>query len=56
MSTTVRGASPFLEKLVKEGVYSDMDEAVKEFKLVRERTFGNTPKNTSKNRRGTRNG
>ena len=29
---SVSDALPFLKKLVKDGVYSDMDEAVKEFK------------------------
>ena len=34
---SVNEALPFLEKLVKEGVYSDIDEAVKDFKIMRER-------------------
>lgn len=37
---SVRDALPFLEKLVKEGIYLNIDEAVEDFKIVRERELG----------------
>jgi len=51
MGKSVKDALPFLEKLVNGGMYSNIGEAVKEFKIMRERRVG-----TSKSIRGARNG
>ena len=40
MEKSVRDALPFLEKLVKVGIYSNIDEAVADFKIMREKRLG----------------
>lgn len=40
MEKSVRDALPFLEGLVEKGIYPDIDEAVVDFKLMRNRKLG----------------